>query len=252
MNIRVKNLSFKYDTNILKDIDLQARENEVLGIMGKNGSGKTTLLKILAGLLDPDSGKVHYYKRSKDPERGFSPEDPELGFFSDTVKEEVEFYPENLGLEEKKRANDALEELGIQHLEEKTPFTLSAGQQRLVSIASVLSGEPDALILDEPTHGLNWENQKLVGESIRNIDKTLVLSTHSSDFAYKYTDKLAVMFNGKILCKGKTKDVMRKTELLKRTGIRIPGLINWAQENSVVPPPDDIDEAAKLVREDKV
>lgn len=253
MKIRIDGVDFTYpnsEIESLRDLDLSIEEGKNYAVMGKNGSGKTTLLKLLAGLQEPDSGNIMIGGKSKEVEVGFSPEDPELGFFEKTVKEEVEFYPKNLGLDHEKIALETLERIGISHLSERSPPILSSGQQRLVSIASVLTGQPEVLLLDEPTHSLHRHGEKKIGEIIDKIDKTIVFSTHSSDFAFEYADEVIVMFKGTVLEKGEVHKILSDEGVLEKAGIRPPGPVKWARENSI-DIPSSVKDAVKMYREGK-
>ncbi len=246
--MRTRDLYFKYpdtDRYALKSVDLDFEERKLTVLMGENGSGKTTLLRLLAGLLEPTRGEVESYGK----EVGFSPEDPELGFFARSVKKEVEFYPKNRGLKHEKMAESALEGLGISHLKDRLPYILSSGQQRLVSLASVLSGNPDIMVLDEPTHSLHRRAEQNIGELLRGINKTMVVSTHSSDFALNYADRLVVMHSSKVLARGSPFELLQDEEILEKAGIRMPGILRWSKERSLEEIPEDMDEALKIARE---
>ncbi|MBS3817122.1 MAG: ABC transporter ATP-binding protein [Candidatus Thermoplasmatota archaeon] len=247
--IQVRDLDFKYAGNeesTIDDLNLKVKEGKKLAIMGKNGSGKTTLLRLLAGFLEPDGGEIFFSPRKEDPDIAFSPEEPELGFFEETVQKEVEFYPKNLGLDHEKLARKVLKKIGIPHLKEKDPYLLSAGQARLVSIASVLSGDPDILLLDEPIHSLHRIGEEKIGEVLEKIDKTVIFTTHSSDFAYKFPDEVALMAKGKIIEEGRPERVFLKDDLLDRAGIRRPALVEWAKENSLEKLPSSMEEIIEL------
>lgn len=252
MKIKIDSLCFSYpdsDVKAIRDLDLSLESDKIYAVMGKNGSGKTTLLKLIVGLLKPDSGDISFEGFGRGVEIGYSPEDPELGFFEGTVKEEVEFYPENLGLDHERIAEDTLKKMGISHLNEKVPTILSSGQQRLVSIASVLSGNPELLILDEPTHSLHRKGEEMIGEIFDKLDMTILFSTHSSDFALEFADQAIVMDNGKLLDKGHVERVLTDEEILEKAGIRTPGPVRWARENSLKSVPSNVKEAICLMRE---
>ncbi|MFW5952803.1 MAG: energy-coupling factor ABC transporter ATP-binding protein [Candidatus Natronoplasma sp.] len=246
--MRTKNLYFKYPRSqeyALESIYLNFEDRKITGVMGENGSGKTTLLRLLAGLLEPTEGKIEF----GDQEIGFSPEDPELGFFEKDVESEIGFYPKNRGLDQEKMTSMVLKNLDISHLKGKLPYILSSGQQRLVSLASVLSGDPDVIILDEPTHSLHKKGEEKIGEILKRINKTIIFSTHSSEFALYYADELVVMHEGRVLAEGKPKNILKDRDLLEKAGIRIPGIIRWAMGKSLQKIPKDLDEALKITKE---
>jgi len=251
MKMKLEDVDFTYEeseTKSINDVDLYINEGKKYAIIGRNGSGKTTLLKIMAGLLEPGSGRILFPESNQKPEIGFSPEDPELGFFERTVKEEVTFYPKNLGLDHEKIVEETLKMVGISHLKKKSPYLLSSGQQRLVSIASVLSGLPEILVLDEPTHSLHRKGERMVGKVLNKLERTIIFSTHSSDFAFEFADEVIVLHEGHILKVGKSREVLSEIETLKKAGIRIPGIVEWARKNSIEVP-SSLEEAVEMIKE---
>ncbi len=257
MKIEIKNLHFRYsgkEKDCLTGFDLKIEGKEkIVALMGANGSGKTTLLKLLAGLIEPRKGEVMYDIGSSEPEIGLSPEDPELGFFEETVEGEAEFYPKNLGLDHRSMARRTLKEMGVYHLKERDPYLLSSGQQRLVSIASVLSGDPDVVLLDEPVHSLHRKGEEKIGKVLKKTDKPTILATHSSDFAYKFADEIVILHEGNVLTSGKPSSVLSQEDLLKKAGVRMPGLVRWSKARSSNSIPASIEEAVEMKRkmEDK-
>jgi len=251
MKMKLKDIHFSYEKNgtkTIEGVDLSIEEGKKYAFVGRNGSGKTTLLKIIAGLLEPDSGRIVFPKSEQKTEIGFSPEDPELGFFERTVEEEVAFYPKNLGLDHEKISEETLKKVGISHLKERSPSLLSAGQQRLVSIASVLSGLPEILVLDEPTHSLHRKGEKMVEEVLNKLERTILFSTHSSDFAFKFADEVFVLHKGSILRAGEPREVLSDVKILKKAGIRTPDIVRWARKNSLEIP-SRLEEAIELIKE---
>ncbi|MBS3781588.1 MAG: ABC transporter ATP-binding protein [Candidatus Thermoplasmatota archaeon] len=246
--MKTKDLYFKYPRSeryAIESVNLDFKDKKITGVMGENGSGKTTLLRLLARFIEPTEGKIEF----GDQEIGFSPEDPELGFFEKDVESEIGFYPKNRGLDQEKMTKKVLEQLDISHLKEKLPFILSSGQQRLVSLASVLSGDPDVIILDEPTHSLHKKGEEKIGEVLKKINKTIIFSTHSSEFALDYADEIIVMHEGKVLAEGKPRKILKDKDLLEKAGIRMPEIIRWAKERSLQTIPKDMNEALKIAKE---
>ncbi len=246
--IKTKDLYFKYPSSqeyALRSVDLSFEDNKIIALMGENGSGKTTLLRLLAGLLKPTKGRI----KCENQEVGFSPEDPELGFFAKDVLTEVEFYPKNLGLDYEKKAKETLRNLGIYHLRDRLPHLLSSGEQRLVSIASVLSGDPDVLILDEPTHSMHRKGEEIIGKVLKNIDKTIIFSTHSSEFAFEFADEMVVMHQGKVLVEGEVKDILSNESITTKAGIRTPGIVRWTKERDLEEIPGSMEEAYRIAKE---
>ncbi len=246
--MRTRDLYFKYpksDRHAVRALNLDIKDGKITALMGENGSGKTTLLRLFAGLLEPTRGRIELDGK----EIGFSPEDPELGFFARTVEKEVEFYPKNRGLDHEKMAEKSLKKLRISHLKDKLPFILSSGQQRLVSIASVVAGDPDVVLLDEPTHSLHRKGENKIGNVLKEVNRTIVFSTHSSEFTLNYADELVMMHEGRVLSKGKPEQLLGNEELLQEAGIRMPGIIRWAKERNLQNIPRDLDQALEIARD---
>ncbi|MFB6299146.1 MAG: energy-coupling factor ABC transporter ATP-binding protein [Halobacteriales archaeon] len=252
--IRIGNVSFAYEdaTAIpaVQGIDVTVQTDRTVAIMGPNGSGKTTLLKLLAGLLEPDSGTIRI--GGVDPTNtadrdagliGFAPEDPRSFLFAETVKEEVAFFPENRGLDVDARVDAALEAMEIEPLRDRAPYSLSVGEQRRVAIASLLAGDPTVLALDEPNHGLHAMGARALGEHLESIHKTVVLTTHSADFAYRFADSVVILANGEVQATGPTGELLTDVDLLIDVGIRPPGLVEWAHQRDITPVPATIEEA---------
>lgn len=209
--------------------------------MGANGTGKTTLLKILAGLRTPTTGTV-----VREGEVGFAPEDPTAGLFAETVKAELEFYPKNRGLDVAQHTDAAMTAMALSDLSERGPYSLSTGEQRRVSIASVLAGDPDVLALDEPTNGLDRADERHLAALLTDLDAAVVFSTHSADFAYAAADRVIVLAGGTVLQTGEATDILTSIDLLREAGIRPPGIVTWARANDLESFPADIEEAVGM------
>lgn len=226
----------------LEEVSLAVETGETMAVMGPNGAGKTTLLKVVAGLLEPKAGSVEI-----DGTVGFAPENPAVGLFAETVAEEVAFFPRNLGLDVDDRRASAMAALDIAHLAERDPYTLSVGQQRRVSIAAVLSGDPDVLVLDEPTRGLDAAGEAELAELLGRLEPTVIVATHSADFAYAAADRVAVFSEGERRRVGEARRVLSEEQFLEATGIRPPGIVRWARRRGIDPPPVDLAEALEAL-----
>ncbi|MFQ5465241.1 MAG: energy-coupling factor ABC transporter ATP-binding protein [Thermodesulfobacteriota bacterium] len=212
----VEGVSFSYDGHpALKDVSFTVEAGESLSILGANGTGKTTLLKVLDGLAAPDTGSVRFFgspltdrSLTGDLLRAFRSRvglvfsDPDVQLFSPTVFDEVAFGPLQLGLgpgEAARRADELLDMLGISRLRDRPPYALSDGEKKKVAIASVLAADPDVLLLDEPTGGLDPRSQvwfmELLAE-LRTLDKTFVISTHDLSLAEDFSDRIIVLSEG--------------------------------------------------------
>ena len=235
MGISFKEVSHKYPgmkkrefTLALDNINLDIKsEGEIVAIVGKTGSGKSTLIQHMNGLLLPTSGRVEIFenvitpKERKNPKLnkirkriGFVFQFPEYQLFEETVLKDIMFAPKNFGFsdeEAKEAAKDIAAKLKIDNLLDKSPFNLSGGQMRKVAIAGILSYNPDILLLDEPTRGLDPKGQEEIMELFSNIqketNKTIVLITHDMDLVYKYATRIVALKDSKIVYDGKKEDL---------------------------------------------
>lgn len=180
------------------------------GLIGPNGSGKTTLLLTVVGLVRPDSGVVRFKGRETGSEKEFRELRRKVGYlfqnaddqlFSPTVLEDVAFGPLNLGFsadQALERSEAVLQSLGLGGYGQRITHKLSGGEKRLVSLATVLSMEPEVLLLDEPTTGLDPETRDRMIEILNGLDKTLVVVSHDWDFLDKTTSEVWAMHGGRL------------------------------------------------------
>lgn len=236
--LQVRDVSFQYPSGkekVLEDFSLNLAGEDQLALMGGNGSGKTTLLQLVAGLLEPDRGEIIVCQeegQSSSPNSrlvGFAPEKPEEYFFAPTVNEEIQFYPRNLGLDYRKKAEWAMKKVGIIELRSRSPFSLSAGEGRLASLASVLAGDPQIMVLDEPTRGLHARGQEKVGKIIEELDRGVLFSTHSSDLAYRFSEEVVLLKCGKLVDRGRTREKLAGRGDLPELGLKVPSIVRWAR-----------------------
>lgn len=224
----------------LYDINLKIRDGEFIGLIGHTGSGKSTLIQHMNGLLVPTSGGV-YYNGEDINDKEYSKKElrgkvsivfqyPEHQLFETTVLEDVKFGPKNLGLdplEVDMRAFEALKQVGItEDLLDASPLELSGGQKRRVAIAGVLAMQPEVLILDEPTAGLDPSGRDDLLELIRKLHKerkiTVIVVSHSMEDMGKYAERLIVMDSGTIAYDGTPEEVFSHYKDLERIGLRAP------------------------------
>jgi len=188
--LELENVTFAYQKGVpvLENLSLSLREGETVALLGPNGSGKTTLLRLAKGLLQPRSGAVRLASGG-DPMRevGLVFQNPDDALFAPTVVEEAAFLPTNLGLDRPQvRALEALDRLGIAALAGRAPFTLSYGEKRRLTLASVLSGEGRILCLDEPTIGLDRANLGILADLLSGYVRrggAVLFATHDEAFA---------------------------------------------------------------------
>jgi cobalt/nickel transport system ATP-binding protein len=201
--IELKNVSFYYgDEHALIDINIKINKGESVALIGPNGSGKSTLLKLINAIVFPQKG-TYLFEGKEINEKllqdnriskllhkkiGFVFQNSEVQLFCSTVYEEVAFGPRQMGLKEDEvtiRTMDCLKLLNIEELKDRTPYNLSGGEKRKVAIASVLSLNPEILVLDEPMNGLDPKTKRFLRELILRLNsagKTIICSTH--DFEY--------------------------------------------------------------------
>ncbi|MDR5673753.1 ABC transporter ATP-binding protein [Halalkaliarchaeum sp. AArc-GB] len=216
MTIEARGLEFAYETApILEGVDFRAAGGEVTVLLGRNGAGKSTLLRQFNGLLEPDSGAVYvdgdrvsYDRgslRSLRRRVGYLFQNPEDQLVAPTVGGDVAFGPENLGVDPSDRVESALETLGLEGYEDRLCNQLSGGEKKRASLAGVLAMEPDYLLLDEPTLGLDGDGCARLSEDIQRIreaDITVVIATHDLGFALSVGDSFAVLEDGVIAHRG--------------------------------------------------
>lgn len=198
--MKIRDLNFGHDDIVLKNLDLDIRQNEILSIVGANGSGKSSFLRCIAGLVKYQ-GEVT--KVGNVDKIGYLPQDPTTLFLSDKVIDDLLAVDESI-----KSVNIQLDNLGISDLKEKHPFDLSGGQKQLVALAKVLLTKPQLLLLDEPTKGIDALSKENLAALIRGLSKhmTIIVASHDLEFVAKISDRVAMIFNGQM----ESVDTMRK------------------------------------------
>lgn len=229
-----------YEKMALHDINLKIEDGEFIGLIGHTGSGKSTLIQHLNGLLKPTSGSI-YYNGEDIHDRDYSLKKlrskiglvfqyPEHQLFESTVIEDVRFGPKNIGmaaLDIDLHAFRALKQVGIgEELLDNSPLELSGGQKRRVAIAGVLAMEPDVLILDEPTAGLDPEGRDEILNLVSRLHKergmTVILVSHSMEDVAKYAKRLIVMNQGRVQYDGTPAEVFAHYKELEKIGLSAP------------------------------
>jgi cobalt/nickel transport system ATP-binding protein len=239
------NYTYPGGVQALQGLDLTVEKGRKLAILGPNGSGKTTLLLHLNGTLRPSSGQIlidrcplSYDRDSLTAWRrrvGLVLQDPDDQLFSANVYQDVSFGPLNVGLSEaetRTRVNAALEALRIDKLADRATHMLSFGQKKRVAIAGILAMQPEILILDEPTAGLDPHGAVhllSVLQKLHEAGTTLVFSTHDVDLAYTWADQVAIFVKGKVLKQGDTATVFADQELLRAASLKMPLILDIAQ-----------------------
>ena len=246
MELRVENLCYDYnkgtsfEKRALNNINLSIKENEFIGLIDHTGSGKSTLIQTFNGLLPPTEGKVTW--NGKDIyEKGFNRREfrshvgivfqyPEYQLFETTVLKDVCFGPKNLGISEEESKRKAEEALRLVGLDEKywqhSPFELSGGQKRRAAIAGVLAMEPEILILDEPTAGLDPKGRDEILGVIKKLNEeketTIILVSHSMDDVAEYVDRIIVINDGDIMYDDTPVNIFQMVDELEAIDLAAP------------------------------
>ena len=244
--LETKNLTYIYgqgtpfEKTAVEDVSLSIEKGEFIGVIGHTGSGKSTLIQTLNGLVRPTSGQVLLEGQDiwREPKKiravrfrvGMVFQYPEYQLFEETVLKDIMFGPKNQGLsddEAQARAYEAARFTGLkEELLGKSPFELSGGEERRAAIAGVIAMDPEVLILDEPTAGLDPRGRDVLLAQIAQYHKergnTVLLVSHSMEDVGRVADRLLVMNAGQLLALAPTKEVFSRGEELERVGLRVP------------------------------
>ena len=244
--LQIQNLTHTYgigtpfQRSAVEDMSFDVYEGEFLGIIGHTGSGKSTLVQHLNGLLKASEGKIYFngediYEKGYDMKKlrskvGLVFQYPEHQLFEIDVFTDVCYGPKNLGLkpdEIQERAYKALEMVGLsEKYYKQSPFELSGGQKRRVAIAGVLAMQPEILILDEPTAGLDPKGREEILDQIKKLQKetgiTVILVSHSMEDVAEYVDRIIVMNGGKVMYDDVPRKVFQYYKELEEVGLAAP------------------------------
>lgn len=252
--LEIKNLTHTYgigtpfQRSAVEDISFAVEPGEFLGVIGHTGSGKSTLIQHLNGLLKPTSGQILLDGRDiwAEPKKirnvrfqvGLVFQYPEYQLFEETAYKDIAFGPKNMGLDEREidrrvRASAAFAGLE-EELLEKSPFDLSGGQKRRVAIAGVIAMEPEVLILDEPSAGLDPAGRRSLLENIRAYHKekgtTVVMVSHSMDEVAENVDRIVVLADAGVVMSGTPHEVFSRAQELIDVGLNVPQVTQVAME----------------------
>src|SRR5712692_5713870 len=226
------------DSPAVCDVTLSLAEGEFIAVLGQNGSGKTTLAKHLSGLLAPTQGQVFLrgqelrqvplHKLAQEVSYVF--QNPDHQLFADTVEEEVAFGPRNIGLgtaEVEVRVHEALAAVELSTMREHDPFLLGRGERQRLAVAALLALRPCVLILDEPTTGLDYPEQRRMMELLRRLHRegrTIIIITHVPWVAVEYAERALLMAQGQLLWDGPVRGLCGQTDLCARASFRPPDI----------------------------
>ena len=236
-----------FEKQAIHNVDLSIESGDFIGVIGHTGSGKSTLIQHLNGLIRPTTGKVLFHGEDvwQQPKAklrdlrfqvGMVFQYPEHQLFESTVREDIAFGPKNMGLSEteiKERVYAAAESVGLrEELLAKSPFELSGGEKRRAAIAGVLAMQPEILVLDEPTAGLDPRGRDAILSLIEQYHQThhttIVLVSHSMEDVARVAKKVLVMDHGHNVLFDQTEQVFAQTELLKNSGLSVPAVTQIA------------------------
>ena len=245
-SIKVENLCCTYgaktpfERHAVKDVSFEIQKGDFVGLIGHTGSGKSTLVSMLNGLIKPSSGKVYVdsvdiWQKPKEIRKfrfkvGLVFQYPEYQLFEETVQKDIAFGPSNMGLSEEeinKRVLNAAKFVGLtDEMLKKSPFDLSGGEKRRAAIAGVIAMDPDVLILDEPTAGLDPVGRNVLLSQIAQYQKarnnTVILVSHSMEDVARVCNKVMVMNKGELAMFDETEKVFAASEELQKIGLRVP------------------------------
>jgi energy-coupling factor transport system ATP-binding protein len=253
MDISLSQVEYRYQVNTpferlaIQDVSIDIPSGTYMALIGHTGSGKSTVLQHLNALLVPTEGTVkigeHEIKshqknknlRAVRQKVGIVFQFPEHQLFEETVEKDIIFGPMNFGVTEeeaKARAREALKQVGLgEEILEKSPFDLSGGQMRRVAIAGVLAMNPDVLVLDEPTAGLDPRGRNEIMEMFYTLHKernlSTILVTHSMEDAAKYADQIVIMQRGRVMKKGTPTEIFSSPSELVKMGLDVPEVVRF-------------------------
>jgi cobalt transport protein ATP-binding subunit len=254
--IEVEDVHFFYSNQVeaLKGVSLTIKNGEFVAIMGQNGAGKTTLVKHFNGLLKPSQGVVRV--DGVDTKKttiatlartvGFVFQNPDHQLFSETVEDEIAFALKNFGFEAEvieKRIDWALNLMGLTQYRKTSPFLLSGGERKRVALASILAWDPQALILDEPTIGQDYQQKEKLRQFIIQMQaqgKTVVIVTHDVEFVAECNPRVVLMKEGRIVADGEGKEILTSPEVLAQSSIVLPQIAQIFAQLAPLGLPNDV------------
>lgn len=247
--LEVQNITYTYaagspfEQHAIRDVSLTTRPGELIGVIGHTGSGKSTLVQHLNGLLRPSTGRIlldseDIWAKPKEIRRvrfrvGMVFQYPEHQLFEETVYKDIAFGPRNMGLSDEqidRRVRQAAAHVGLdESLLDKSPFDLSGGEKRRAAIAGVMAMEPEILILDEPTAGLDPRGRERVLTMISDYreshpDTTVLLVTHSMEDVARVADRVLVMHEGQVAMCDAVEAVFSRADELEQMGLSVPAV----------------------------
>lgn len=240
--LKIRGLYYKYSSekNTLNNVNLDIFEGEKIAVLGSNGAGKSTFFLNINGVLTPKSGEIIYKGKlitRKDLNElrknvGIVFQDADNQIIASTVLQEVSFGPMNLKLPKEevlKRVDEALKYMNISEFKDRPPHYLSGGEKKRVSIADIIAMKSEVIIFDEPTAALDPLNAEMLEEVLYKLTcegKTLIISTHDVDFAYRWAERIIVFSDGMIIGDGTPIEIFQNDKILKRSNLKRPVMLD--------------------------
>lgn len=265
--VQIEDLVFAYgDRQVLNRVSLSIHRGEFVALVGENGAGKTTLAKHLNGTLKPSSGQVVVCgvdTRTSSIGQlaahvGYCYQNPDNQIFSATIQEEIEFGARNLGRRPhdlSAHVKEILEIVGLNKPLDSYPFSLSKGERQKLAVASILAMEPDVMVIDEPTTGLDWRGSIAMMDLMRRLNDrghTLVMITHDMRLVADYARRVVVMAHGRIVADSEPRTVFASPQALRDAHLQPPQVVRfmqWLESRGVVASGLSVDEAARSLRQ---
>ena len=234
MILKAEHLTFSYGKNmVLNDLHIEVKEGESVGIIGCNGVGKSTFLKLLCGIETGYQGSLELFGMQAEKgnmasirkKLGYVFQDSDSQLFMTTVYEDVAFGPENYGYDDSEVSRRTMEALKKVHMEEyadRQVYRLSGGQKKLASIATVLSLEPELLLMDEPSAALDPQNRRNLIAVINELQHSKLIASHDLDFIYDTCERTILMTGGQIVADGPSREILTDRRLLEEHGLELP------------------------------
>ena len=233
--ISVSHLSFGYDRKrmVLENINFQLKKGESVGLVGANGVGKSTLLRILVGLNTGFQGDVMVNNIPLEKKNlktirknvGYVFQDADSQLFMSTVFDDVAFAPRNYGMSEaevNEKTMEALKVVHIEQLKDKQIYKLSGGEKKLASIATILSTEPDVILMDEPSVALDPKNRRNLINILNQLNQAKIIASHDLNMIMDTCERTILLSDGKVIKDGNTKEILLDKELMEESGLELP------------------------------
>ncbi len=239
--LKTENLHYSYgeENPALNGVDIAIYEGEKIAVMGSNGSGKSTFFLNLNGVFIPEQGTIHYQEQTISKKNrmelkkhvGIVFQNADDQIIASTVRAEVAFGPMNLKLPKEEvvsRVEEALAYMNISDFVDRPPHYLSGGEKKRVSIADIIAMKSEVIIFDEPTAALDPVNAEMLEEVLQKLNsegKTILLSTHDVDFAYRWADRILVFCQGKVIADGTPDEIFQQRVILAQANLKQPMLL---------------------------